>query len=213
VLEDLIANNRLERVGIRLGESTAAVSNLGNCHIETFRTSDPFDAAIIRLEQPEMIAALQAGWRFLSPSDLSPVRADMPTYFVAGYPRATTRKSGWEFSVKFLCFVTSLLGKVPEEADGVRQGLDIFLRHQESGEELGRGNVPVPSLKGISGSSIWGMVPTTGDHIWSAQSRLRVVGIQTHCRPGSYIRGKNWELVAQIFRRFDERAFEEIEAI
>lgn len=213
ILEELIANNQLERVGIRLGESRAAVSNLGRCYIETFRTSDPFDAAIIRLEQPELISALRQGWRFLSPGDLSPVRADMPNCFVAGYPRATNRKSGWEFSAKFFCFVTSLLDEVPEEANNVREGLDIFLTHKESGEELGRGTKPVPNLKGVSGASIWGMIPAARDCIWTAESRLRVIGIQTHCRSGSYIRGKQWELVAQVFRRFSERAFDEIEAV
>jgi hypothetical protein len=213
VLEELIAKNQLERIGVRLGESSAAVSNLGKCYIETFKTSDPFDAAIIRFEQPELIAALQKGWRFLSPKDLSPIRADMSNCFVAGYPRASTRKSGWELSAKFLCFVTSLLGEVPEEADDVRKGLDIFLRHRETREELDRGISEVPNLKGVSGASIWGMIPASGDFIWSAESRLRVIGVQTNCRSGSYIRGKNWELVARIFRRFDEWSFKEIEAV
>jgi trypsin len=186
ILEDLIARQQLERVGIRLGESSAAVSNLGKCYIETFTTSDPFDGAVIRLEQPELISALRKGWRFLSPRDLSPVRADMPNCFVAGYPRATTRKLGWAFSAKFFCFVTSLLDQVPEEASDVREGLDIFLRHKESAEELGRGTKPVPNLKGVSGAAIWGIIPGAPDRIWSAESRLRVLGIQTHCRSGSY---------------------------
>jgi hypothetical protein len=30
--------------------------------------------------------------------------------------------------------------------------------------------------------------------------------------PGSYIRGKSWELAAQVFKRFDQKAFEEIES-
>src|SRR6266849_6068661 len=65
VLEELIATNRLERIGIPLGGSSAGVSNLGKCNIETFKISDPFDAAIIRFEQPELIAALRVGWHFL----------------------------------------------------------------------------------------------------------------------------------------------------
>src|SRR5216684_5795163 len=69
--------------------------------IETFRTSDPFDAAIIRFEQPELIAALQIGWHFLSPKDLSPIRADMPNCLVAGYPRVTARRAGWQLSPSF----------------------------------------------------------------------------------------------------------------
>jgi Trypsin len=213
ILEDLIANNQMERVGIRLRETSAAVANLGRCYIETFRTSGPFDAAVIRLEQPELIAALLRGWRFLSPNDLSPIRSDTTNCFVAGYPRATTRRTGWELSAKFHCFVTSLFDEAPQDADDVREGLDIFLRHRNIGEELHLGSVAIPNLKGLSGASIWGMIHTTGDWVWSAESKLRIMGIQTHCRSGSYIRGKSWKLVGQIFKRFDRRAFEEIEAV
>ena len=212
VLEELIATNRLERIGIPLGGLSAAVSNLGKCNIETFKISDPFDAAIIRFEQPELIGALQIGWHFLSPKDLSSIRADMPNCLVAGYPRVTTRKAGWQLSPKFFCFVSSLLSEVPEYADEVREGLDIFLKHRENGEELDGGTSEVPNLKGVSGASIWGVIPNSGGSVWSAESRLRVIGVQTSCRSGSYIRGKSWELAARVFRRFDERAFEEIEA-
>jgi hypothetical protein len=95
----------------------------------------------------------------------------------------------------------------------VRDGLDIFLQHHENGEELGCGFGRLPNLKGISGCSIWGIIPGQRGAVWSPESRLRVVGIQTHCRSGSYIRGKNWEVVAHVFKRFDERAFEEIEGV
>jgi hypothetical protein len=213
VLEELIATNRLERIGIPLGGSSAAVSNLGKCNIETFKITDPFDAAIIRFEQPELIAALQEGWRFLSPKDLTPIRTDMPNCLVAGYPRVTTRKAGWELSPKFFCFVSSLLSQIPEDANEVREGLDIFLQHRERGEDLDGGTSEMPNLKGVSGASIWGVVPNSGDCVWSAESRLKVIGVQTSCRSGSYIRGKSWELVARVFKRFDKRAFEEIESI
>jgi hypothetical protein len=213
VLEELIATNRLERIGIPLGGSSAAVSNLGKCNIETFKITDPFDAAIIRFEQPELIAALQEGWRFLSPKDLTPIRTDMPNCLVPGYPRVTTRKAGWELSPKFFCFVSSLLSQIPEDANEVREGLDIFLQHRERGEDLDGGTSEMPNLKGVSGASIWGVVPNSGDCVWSAESRLKVIGVQTSCRSGSYIRGKSWALVARVFKRFDKRAFEEIESI
>lgn len=61
VLEELIATNRLERIGVPLGGSSTEVSHLDKCNIETFKITDPLDAAIIRFEQPELIAALQVG--------------------------------------------------------------------------------------------------------------------------------------------------------
>jgi hypothetical protein len=50
VLEDSITSNQLGRISVRLGESSPAVSNFGKCYIETFKSSTPFDAAIIKLE-------------------------------------------------------------------------------------------------------------------------------------------------------------------
>jgi hypothetical protein len=76
VLEEMIATNRLERINIQLGGLSAGVPNLGTCNMEPFKISDPFDAAIIRFEQPELIASLRPGLHFPSPTDLSPIRAN-----------------------------------------------------------------------------------------------------------------------------------------
>lgn len=210
VLEDRIALNQLEQIGIRLGETSNEVSNLGKAHIETFRQIGLFDAAIIRFEQPELIAALQKGWHFLKPTDLSAIRADMSKCLVAGYPIATSRKMGWDFSAQFFCYGSRLLGETPAEARDVREGLDLFLEHRERGEDLDGAVSKVPDLAGVSGASIWGVLQGSDG---SAESRLRVIGVETDCRPGSYIRGKNWKLVSLMFRRFDQRAFEEIEDV
>lgn len=158
VLEERIALNQLEQIGIRLGETSNKVSNLGNARIETFRAIGPFDAAIIRFEQPELIAALQSGWRFLTPSDLSPIRAGMSKCLIAGYPVAASWKMGWDFSAKFFCYASRLLGKVPAEAREVREGLDIFLEHQEREEDLDGAISKGSALGGVSGASIWAVL-------------------------------------------------------
>lgn len=90
----------------------------------------------------------------------------------------------------------------------MREGLDIFLEHRGCGEDLDGTISKVPDLTGVSGASIWGVLQSLDA---SNESRLKVIGVETDCRPGSYIRGKNWKLVSLMFRRFDERAFEEIE--
>ncbi len=210
VLEDRIALNQLEQIGIRLGETSNKVSNLGKSRIETFRETGPFDAAIIRFEQQELIEALQSGWKFFTPGDLAPIRHGMSKCLVAGYPLASSRKTGWDLSAKFFCFGSRLLGEAPAEAKNVREGLDIFLEHQERGEDLDGAISRVPALQGVSGASIWGVLQSSDA---GAESRLRVIGVETECRPGSYIRGKNWKLVSLVLRRFDERAFEEIEDV
>jgi hypothetical protein len=135
---------------------------------------------------------------------------NMSKCLVAGYPVATSRKMGWELSAKFFCYGSRLLGEAPAEARNVREGLDIFLEHRERGEDLDRAISKVPALAVVSGASIWGVLQGSDTN---AQSRLRVIGVETDCRPGSYIRGKNWKLVSLMFKRFDKRAFEEIEDV
>jgi hypothetical protein len=59
----------------------------------------------------------------------------------------TARRAGWQLSAKFFCFVSSLLREVPEDANEVREGLDIFLMHRENGEDLAGGTSEMPNLK------------------------------------------------------------------
>jgi hypothetical protein len=113
---------------------------------------------------------------------------------------------GWSLSAKLLCYATRLLRGTPEEARDVRDDLDIFLQHQERGEDLDGVVGKTPALGGVSGASIWAL----GE---GSCSELTVIGVETDCRPGSYIRGKDWKLVSIVFKRFDERAFEEITAV
>jgi hypothetical protein len=117
---------------------------------------------------------------------------------------------GWEVCAQFFCYGSRLLGEAPAEARNMREGLDIFLEHRERGEDLDGAISKVPALAGVSCVSIWGILQGSDT---SAQSRLRVIGVETDCLPGSYIRAKNWKLVSLIFKRFDKRAFEEIEDV
>lgn len=126
VLEDRIALNQLEQIGIRLDETSNEVSNLGKAHIETFRQIGPFDAAIIRFEQPELIAALQKGWHFLTPRDLLPIRGAMPKCLVAGYPVATSRKMGCDLSAKILLLWQPSSWRDSIGGEGRARGLGYF---------------------------------------------------------------------------------------
>jgi len=209
VLEDRIALNQLEQIGIRLGETSNNVSNLGHARIESFRPIGPFDVAIIRFEQPELIEALRSGWRFLTPNDLSPIRSGMCKCLVAGYPLAMCQKNGWNLAALFLCYASRLLPNVPAEARDVRENLDIFVAHQARGEDLAGSISTAPAFSGVSGASIWAVLEGSSPD----QSLLKVIGVETDCRPGSYIRGKEWKLVSLLFRRFDEHAFQEIEDV
>jgi hypothetical protein len=110
----------------------------------------------------------------------------MSKCLVAGYPVATSRKMGWDFSAKFICYASRLLGQIPAEARDVREGLDIFLDHQERGEDLDGAISKAPPLAGVSGASIWGVLQGSA----SPESPLKVIGVETDCRPGSYIRAR-----------------------
>jgi hypothetical protein len=214
VIEGLVKDSRLERIGIPLGRVNAAVSNLGQHFISYVQrkegNSGPFDAAIIRFDQPELIDALQKHWSFMSPENLAPTPQRRQGFLVAGYPREVSRRKGFDLSAKFMTFATNALATPPDGRD-FRPGLDIFLKHEETGMGLGGEITALPKLHGVSGGSVWvAHRDDKHDRIWSAESHLKLVGIQSAVVQGSYIRAISWHLVAKLFEQIDLRAAHEI---
>ena len=193
----------------------AVVSNLGEHLIYYAQRNgddyDPFDAAIIRLSQPELIDALQTNWSFVSPNNLGPIPPEgRQGFLVAGYPREVSRREGFELSAKFMTFATNSLGSLPDGLE-LRPGLDILLTHEEIGAGFDGEPIRLPKLNGVSGGSVWvAHRDESRDPVWSARSHLKLVGIQTAVARGSYIRAISWQLVAKFFERLDLRAAQEI---
>jgi len=211
VIDELVKAKRTDRIGIPLGRVGSPVCNLGKHYITYDLKTEIFDIAIIRLDQPEMAAALATHWNFLSPRNIAGLRSEIKKCFVAGYPRATSRTTAdWQMSSTFMAFATTFLDRVPDDAQDVRDGLDVFLDHEEKGTALDGTLVELPRLQGVSGASVWSVLPDSRDGVWNAESQVRVVAVDVACRPGSYIRAKSWALVAKLFEALDGRAAEEI---
>lgn len=211
VIEELVAAGQTDRIGIPLGLEKASVCNLGNHYIAYNSNTDVFDIAIIRLDEPKMVAAVSRNWDFLSPKNVAGIDRDMRKCFVAGYPRSESRTAAdWQMSSKFISFPTTFLHETPTEAEGVRVGLDVFLVHEERGTALDGSLVDLPALQGVSGASVWAVLPDREAGVWSPESSVRVVAVEVACRSGSYIRAKGWALVAKLFEALDPQAAEEI---
>jgi hypothetical protein len=216
VIEGLVEAQQLDRIGIPLGRTNSAVSNLGRHFIAYVQWKDgdsgPFDAAIIRFDQPELVAALRKNWKFISPKNLGPIPERKQGFLVAGYPRQVSSRIDFALSGKFIAFATNVLPSPPEERE-YRPGLDIFLKHDETGTALDGTLTELPRLQGMSGGSVWVARHDEGtDAVWSAESHLRLVGIQSAYVLGSYIRAKSWQLVAKLFDGLDSQAAKEIRA-
>lgn len=215
VIEDLVAAKQLDRIGIPLG-MVSAVSNLGRHYISYVQWKDkntnPFDVAIIRFDQPELVAALRRTWNFISPKNLGPLPERKQGLLVAGYPRQVSSQIGFELSAKFMTFATNELPSPPEDRD-CRPGLDIFMRLDKAGTGLDGKDAEIPKLHGVSGGSVWvAHHDTEAETVWDPESHLKLVGIQTAYVRGSYIRAKSWQLVAVLFEGLDPEAATEIRA-
>ena len=216
VIEDLVEAQQLDRIGIPLGRTNSTVVNLGRHYIyyvqSKDRSNNPFDAAIIRFDEPELITALRTNWNFISPKNLGAIPERRQGFLVAGYPREVSSRVGFDLAAKFMAFATNALQSPPEDRD-CRPGLDIFLKHEKSGLGLDGKLTELPKLQGVSGGSVWVAHHDSGTEVvWSPESHLKLVGIQVKYLRGSHIRAISWQLVAELFEGLDPEAAKEIRA-
>jgi len=211
VIADIVNAKRMDRIGLPLGLNAASVANLGNHFISYNREFEKFDVAIIRLDQTELVSRLKESWDFLSIKNVAAVDHTHTKAFIAGYPRAASRTSkDFKMSSQFMCFATTFLDHVPEEADDVQPGVDVFLNHEESGYALDGNLTELPKLQGVSGASVWSVLPDLEAGVWNSEDHVRVVAVEVACRAGLYVRAKSWLLVANLFEAIDRTAAREI---
>ena len=209
VVADHLHHHSTERIGVPLGVEHAPVARLGNVFVSHYENTDVFDVAIVRLDQPELVSALNRFWKFLTTDNIAGVPFGCGKAFVAGYPCATSRTgTNFKISSRFTSFATALVDQAPEDATAVQPGIDVFLGHKESGTGLDEKSIELPNLKGLSGASVWSMV---GRNIAGrTEDQARVIAVEVACREGSYIRAKSWVLVAKLFEALDLQAAAEI---
>lgn len=163
------------------------------------------DVAVMRLESPDVIEMLSKSWHFLSLENIARPFENAPdeTFFVAGYPDVMTKMVGAKLHGNFVTAYSQRLPDIPKWAtEPVVPELDLFFDYGEKAKRVGGGEIDSPALPGVSGASIWQIGSVDG--IWTPESAIRVVGVQSAYKPSEYFRAKSWWAVAKILEQIDE---------
>lgn len=169
------------------------------------------DICVYELKQPEAIAILENGWRFLTLDDVRLPDHSSDTYYLSGYPDARAIWDGTKLNARMFLVPTRLLLEAPASTKysdcPLRRGVDFFLDFTKGINELTMEDISNVKMYGTSGCSIWGYRKQGwGDkrEFWNPKLALKVMGIQSRALNGDYLRAKSWGAVLRTLDALDD---------
>ena len=154
------------------------------------------DVAILPIKDPKLRSTLERNWTILSAADVMTDIEGVTWYLLAGFPLGAANRVAHTVMADFSSAWTSRSNSVPNEP--FNPAIDILLHHSKVAPHCDGGEIMMPRLDGVSGSSVWAAPPLPLSRIWTPRSQIKVAGIQSSSLHGSYIRAKQWHLVAQL---------------
>jgi hypothetical protein len=161
------------------------------------------DMAIVEFLTPETIAALRKTYSSLT---LDRVATAMPgsTFILAGFPLEKAKISGKTVDHDPYIYFTTMLPEPPEDAADPSPTFDLFFSLGRRATESDGERREVPNLKGASGCAIWQI--GAGGEFWTPATALRVVGVQSSAKSGSWFRATSWLAGVFVLASFDGHA-------
>ncbi|MBN9519493.1 hypothetical protein J0H58_13380 [bacterium] len=160
------------------------------------RDHDPLDVGVCVLH-PDDATELKKHFRFLRLYQIDHGVPLLPaSYITAGFPsRIEDRHNGGHRIMPTPCFaVSNLCDQLPDGAENVVAN-SIFLTYQRDGFDQEFQEIKAPKLGGISGGGIWRLAdPSRLISLWKVDD-VKLVGIETSCCYGHYIRGVSIRVV------------------
>ena len=172
-----------------------------------YPTDEKLDVAVVRIEDPDFPNAVAANWRVLDPKNVLLRPAECNRFIVAGYPTQTALKEGDVIRPKPLQLYTT---RYTEQVDGGLGPFDFALAYAREANDVKGRAIATPKVEGVSGAAVWGLASSTPEDIWTPESQLKLVGVQSSYVHSKYIRAKSWTLILEVFRRIDPATFEAI---
>lgn len=158
------------------------------------------DILVVEILDASHRVALKSGWTCLSQSDLSECPTD-GDFYLFGFPFENLNIHANGVQSQPLALFTKRHAGIPMDAmdqrEPVYSDVDLFFHHKKSGINLDGRSFNLPRLGGMSGCSVWSYINPT-DALWTPQSALKVVGVQSGFIENSYIRAKSWKWVTSI---------------
>jgi len=177
----------------------AQISTLGVSTIYKLATPE-VDVAVVELRDEVTIKNLKAGWQFLTLDSVAPPSKN-GLFALMGYPSKMSPQKG-EWVVASGVVVYSLRMEAPEDVTDANHETDLFFQYGKTLFRDGTDEIDAPELQGTSGSSVWELVDNPGG-LWVPGKMVKVVGVQSAYKRGSYFRVVSWGSVAHLFRQID----------
>jgi hypothetical protein len=194
-------------IALPLDRRFRAVSTLGPYRVNR-SAKDEHDVALIRLDDPNTVDRLSRSWTVLGTQHLSAPLSSGP-FLVHGYQEpAKQAREGLCAPGRRLRYVGARYqGPLASSADPLDPEYDLLVDlGAASLDLLSRKELETPRFQGVSGASVWEMIPTDPRRVWTAESQLKLVAIQSGALHFQYLRAKRWHLLWAAFRDFDPRA-------
>lgn len=119
-----------------------------------------------------------------------------------GFPSETLNKASMRIKGRPTSIATALMRGIPSAAKPpICPTLDIFLKLTEEAIDPAGDVVSMPRIAGMSGCAIWQSRGSTNDALWTPNTGLRLVGVQSSALSGQYFRGKRWAYIQNLLEK------------
>lgn len=192
-----------EHIAIARSPERSGLQTLGNLiiHKPIDQPGTEIDIVGIEILDRETIDIIKAGWRVVDMMIGDEVDASGELVLI-GYPSATLNKKGMQIVGRPTGIITAQMGSIPNNATPpVNPMLDLFLQLPLEAITNSGSTVDIPPIHGMSGCAIWQLRQTADGQFWSPDRTLRLVGVQSSARPGSYFRGKRWAYIRNLLEQ------------
>jgi hypothetical protein len=189
-----------EHIAIAKSPEGSELRTLGNLliHKPIDLPHTDIDILVIEIQDQDTIDIIKAGWRVVPMSIGDNVDASGEVVLI-GFPSATLNRKEMQITGRPNGIITALMGDTPVDSTPVANAaLDLFLQLPRQAIAIDGAVINIPPIGGMSGCAIWQFREIADGELWSPDRALRLVGIQSSAKPGSYLRGKHWAYIRHI---------------
>lgn len=180
---------------------------------DLFKPKEDFiDVAVMEIKSLDTISKLKSGWKFLTLSNIAFPSKTLSdgAFFVAGYPAVLSQRNGDSLIGKYTTAYTQQIPVAPQEAEPpVIEELDLFFDYSHEASSITGERINTPKLHGVSGASIWEL-GSKKSLIWTPESVVHVVGVQSSFAHSKFIRAKSWLAVVKVLEQVDINIADEV---
>lgn len=196
----ILDNCKPEQIAIPLSPEGSGLRTLGNLLVHKPRDLPGTDIDIVGTEilDRQTIEIVEAGWRVVDVAIGGEVDPSGELMLI-GFPSATLNKKEMRITGRPTGIITALMHDIPVGAiPPAEPTLDLFLQLPRDAIGPAGAIIDIPPIGGMSGCAIWQMRETGDGELWSPDRALRLVGIQSSARAGSYFRGERWAYIRNL---------------